>query len=135
MIELAEFDSVAIDGFGKAPPRCPVDVRVALYRCGEPVKRLAVVIRAGVMQGVPVSTIAVGAGGPLMASGVETATGNNVFPGDVPGWSLKRTVECGACQYMSGSPSPTLSCVHAPSRVGYGDIWRYFSLLNLWIGS
>lgn len=118
---LSEFDSVAIDGFGKEPPRGPVVARLSLYKSGERAQKLMGVIKVAVLKRVLTCISPIKAGEPFMENKVEMQTKDIASIDETP---LENTVQLQgfvAARYLASGKPLTPSCLQAPSALHAGD--------------
>lgn len=119
---LAEFDSVAVDGYGKDIPRGNLVMRLSFFQNGERIHRTAGTVKIGILKQVLTAGVSIKAGEEIDPSMVVLQL-RDVSPLDESAFeSTKQLGEVIASRYIPAGRIITKSSVSEPPVVNIGDI-------------
>ena len=119
---LAEFDSVAVDGYGKDIPRGNLVMRLSFFQNGERIHRTAGTVKIGILKQVLTAGVSIKAGEEIDPSMVVLQL-RDVSPLDESAFeSTKQLGEVVASRYIPAGRIITKSSVSQPPVVNIGDI-------------
>ncbi len=119
---LAEFDSVAVDGYGKDIPRGNLVMRLSFFQNGERIHRTAGTVKIGILKQVLTAGVSIKAGEEIDPSMVVLQS-RDVSPLDESAFeSTKQLGEVIASRYIPAGRIITKSSVSEPPVVNIGDI-------------
>lgn len=119
---LAEFDSVAVDGYGKEIPRGNVVVRLSFFRDGERIHRTAGTIKVGVLKQVLTAAVSVKAGETVDSNKVVLQLRDISSLDESAFESMAQLGEVIASRFIPAGRIITKSTVSEPPVVNIGDI-------------
>jgi flagella basal body P-ring formation protein FlgA len=119
---LAEFDSVAVDGYGKDIPRGNVVVRLSFFENGQRIYRTAGTIKIGILKPVLTAAVSIKAGETADSSNVVAQLRDIASLDESTFESIERLGDVVASKFIPAGRIITGSSVSEPPVVNVGDI-------------
>jgi len=117
----ANYDSVAVDGFGRDNPRGLVVARLSYYSGGKPVSKASVSVKIGILQPVLVTKTIIKANEPIGSEMVGFETRDIAAAGEIPIGDFKQLDGKVAAHYIPAGRALTSSMLMIPPTMRAGD--------------